>query len=113
MRRDIFIADYGNSRVREVNISTGVITTVAGGGTQGLDDGGQATAAQLGQPRGVAVDTSGHLFIADRGAWPIREVNLTTGVITTVAGQGQLDYRRCGVAVDTSGHLFIADTGDG
>ena len=72
-----------------MNPSTGVITTVAGNGTAGYSgDGGPATAAELTGPGGVAVDSAGDLFIADTDNDRIREVNLATGVITTVAGNG-------------------------
>ena len=120
----LFIADLGNSRVREVNLSTGVITTVAGNGTAGNSgDGGQASAAELGQPSGVAVDSAGDLFIADAGYNRIREVNLATGVISTAAGDGSYHCsgdggqataaglgQPFGVAVDNAGDLFVADT---
>ena len=70
---NLFIADCGNSCVREVNHATGVITTVAGNGTTGYrGDGGLATAAELLDPTGVAVDAAGNLFIAD-GNHCIRE----------------------------------------
>ncbi|HEX7448619.1 MAG TPA: DUF4214 domain-containing protein [Pirellulales bacterium] len=120
---DLFIADSGNNRIREVNLATGIITTVAGNGSQGFSgDGGQATAAQLTYPEGIAVDSSGHLFIADALNNRIREVNLATGIIATVAGNGtggfsgdggpataaELDLPD-GIAVDSSGDLFIAD----
>ena len=86
---DLFIADTDNNRIREVNHATGVITTVAGNGTQGYSgDNGPATAAELMLPRGVAVDSAGDLFIADADNNRIREVNHATGVITTVAGNG-------------------------
>ena len=121
---DLFIADPGNNRIREVNASNGLITTVAGDGTSGYSgDGGQATAAELSGPEGVAVDAAGNLFIADSGNTVIREVNLSTGVISTVAGNGSPGYSGdggqataaeldspSGVAVDAAGDLFIADT---
>ena len=92
---DLFIADSGNSVVREVNLSTGTMTTVAGNGNQGsTGDNGLATAAELCDPMGVAVDSAGHLFIADSGNNRIREVNLATGVITTVAGNGAMGAER-------------------
>ena len=92
----------------EVNLSSGVITTVAGTGSQQgyTGDGGKAIQAIITGPTSVAVDAAGHLFIADDVSGRIREVNLTTGVITTVAA----DLEPTGVAVDASGHLFIADT---
>ena len=65
---NVFIADSCNNRVREVVKATGIIITVAGTGTTGYSgDGGPATAAQLNDPTGVAVDSSGNLFIADTG----------------------------------------------
>ena len=86
---NVFIADSGNNVIREVNAVTGVITTVAGNSTNGFSgDGGLATSAELSAPQGVAVDSQGNLFIADNGNNRIREVNLSTGVISTVAGGG-------------------------
>jgi sugar lactone lactonase YvrE len=121
---DIDINDTQHSRVREVDLATGLIATVAGTGTAGYaGDGGQATAAELNGPSGLAVAGAGHLFIADCNNNRVREVNLSTGVITTVAGIGTPGYRGdggqataaplawpAGVAVDSSGDLFIADT---
>jgi trimeric autotransporter adhesin len=79
---NLYIADTANARVRKV--SDGVITTVAGGGTSGLGDGGPATSASLNGPGGVAVDSAGNLYITDGDR--IRKVS--GGVITTVAGIG-------------------------
>ena len=119
---NLFIADWGNGRIRKVDTS-GTISTVAGNGTAGFSgDGGPATSAKLNIPRGVAVDSSGNLFIADWSNGRIRKVD-TSGTISTVAGDGtfgfggdggpatsaQLSFPT-GVAVDSSGNLFIADT---
>jgi len=61
---NLYVADSANNRIRMV--SNGVITTVAGNGTQGFSgDGGPATGAQLNYPKGVAVDSAGNLYIAD------------------------------------------------
>lgn len=123
---DLFIADFNNHCVREVNLNTGIITTVAGTGSGGYSgDGGQATAAELSGPAGVAVDNSGNLFIADAYDNVIREVNLASGLITTVAGNGTSSFQGdngaaslaelntpTGVAVDARGDLFIADMGN-
>ena len=88
---DLFIADTDNNVIREVNRATGVITTVAGNGTAGYGgDGGQATAAELKGPIGVALDSSGNIYIADTGNNAIREV--TGGVIKTVAGTTTAGY---------------------
>jgi uncharacterized protein (TIGR03437 family) len=117
---NLYIADVGNSRIRK--ISNGVITTVAGNGTQGFrGDNGPATSAQLANPVGVAVDSAGSVYIADRNNHRIRKVS--GGVITTVAGNGtqgfsgdngpatsaELNYPQ-GVAVDSAGNVYIADT---
>ncbi len=120
---DLFIADEGDNVIREVNHATGVITTVVGNGTAGFSgDGGQATAAELNQPQSIVVDAAGDLFIADSNNHRIREVNHATGVITTVAGNGTSGYNGDNIAataaeieipqsiaLDAAGDLFIAD----
>jgi uncharacterized repeat protein (TIGR03803 family) len=117
---NLFIADTDNSRIRKVG-ANGIITTVAGGGTNYPGDGGVATNAELSYPQGVAVDANGRLFIADTYDNRIRKVDIN-GIITTVAGGGTnypgdggvateagLWYPQ-GVAVDAKGNLFIADS---
>ncbi len=119
---NLYIADTGNNRIRKV--TNGVITTVAGDGIEGYGgDSVAATATGLNQPQGVAFDSAGNLYIADTGDNRIREVS--SGVITTVAGNGiagfSMDYvpattselnRPQGVAFDSTGNLYIADTGN-
>jgi sugar lactone lactonase YvrE len=114
---NVFIADRGSYRIRQVN-SAGVIASVAGR----TGDGGPAVFAQFYYPNTVAVDGAGNVFIADTDIHRIRKIN-TAGVITTVAGNGtggfsgdggpatsaQL-YFPAAVAVDEAGNLFIADT---
>ncbi len=120
---NLFIADHKNSRIREVDHTTGMITTVAGNGTAGYGgDGGQAAAAQLNLPSGIALDAAGNLYIADTVNNRIREVNLGTGLITTVAGNGVGGFTDDGgaataaslnspvdVTVDLHGNLFFVD----
>jgi len=127
---NLYIADSYNNRIREV--SNGVITTVAGGapptGTAPIlgpglppyggfgGDGGPATAAQLYDPSGVAVDSAGNLYIADFYNGRIREVS--NGVINTVAGGGaslsdgsatRAKLAPFRVALDPSGNLYLSD----
>ena len=118
---NLYIADWCNQRIRKVDTS-GIITTVAGNGAGGYSgDGGPATNASLWWPSGVAVDASGNLYIAEVGNQRIRRVD-TSGIITTVAGNGTAGYSGDGgpatnarlcwpsdVAVDASGNLYIAD----
>ena len=123
---NLFIADANDFRIREVN-TNGIITTVAGNGTNGYSgDNGAATNASLKIPSGVAVDASGNLFIADFANNCVRQVS-TSGIITTFAGGGTpTNYPSIGdggaatngallnperVATDTTGNLFIADNG--
>ncbi len=87
---NIYIGDQSNGRVRMISKSTGIITTIAGTSTFGSSgDGGPATIAELGGPAGVAVDSGGKfVYIADNGNNKIRMVDMTTGIITTLAGNG-------------------------
>jgi trimeric autotransporter adhesin len=121
---NIYVADTYNHCIRMVMTSTGIITTVAGDGVLGYSgDGGPATSAALSYPYGVAVDESGSIYIADTGNNCIRMVMTTTGIITTVAGDGVSGSSGDGgpatsaglmnpsdVAVDGSGNIYIADT---
>jgi hypothetical protein len=137
---NIFFVDNGNCVVRKVSASSGIISTVAGTPPEGGNyycgyggDGGPATSAQLdpidllSPAGGVAVDSSGNIFIADTGNNIIRKVSASTGIITTVAGipdslgSGGGDggpatsatlFAPYGVAVDSSDNIFIADTDD-
>ena len=125
----LYIADYGNGRVRLVILSTGIITTVAGGdpNSQFSGDGSQALGAGLLGPRGIVRDGLGNLYISDSGNHRIRKVVLSTGIITTVAGSGPTGFANgdfggdggqatsarlnqpLGIAVDGGNNLFIAD----
>jgi hypothetical protein len=83
---DLFIADGANGRIREVNAS-GIITTVAGNGTNGFSgDGGDATQASLYYPNAVAVDAARNLFISDYVNQRIRRVTSTQGPTLTING---------------------------
>nr|WP_255217184.1 hypothetical protein [Myxococcus sp. AM010] len=126
-RNRLFIADSASHRVREVNLSTGIITTIAGTGAQGFGgDRGLATAALLNAPGGLALAVADNLlYIADTGNNRIRCVNLTTGRIQTFAGTGGAGHAGddgppaaatlnapTAVALDMGGGLYIADTGN-
>lgn len=121
---NVYFVDQDNSVMRKVNVATGIINTMAGipdsAGFSG--DGGPATAAKLNFPQGIAVDSSGNVFIADFYNSRIRKVNAATGIITTVAGNGTGGYSGDGgpatnaeiydasaLAVDDTGNIYISD----
>jgi sugar lactone lactonase YvrE len=125
--KNVYIVDAGNCVIRKVTAATGIISTIAGQlhscGYSG--DGGPATSAQLGFPLGVALDSSGNLYIADAGSQRIRVVSAATGNITTLAGNGTPGYSGDGgaaisaeldepasVALDAAGNVYIADSGN-
>ena len=86
----LFVADSANHAIRRIDLSDGTISTVAGIGASDFGgDGGPATEASLNAPRGIALDASGNLFIADASNHRIRRVDAVTGVITTIAGTGE------------------------
>ena len=86
---DLYISDTYNQAIRMVNAATGIITTVAGNGSFGFSgDGGPATKAQLWYPAGISLDSAGNLYIADQSNYRVRKVTAATGIISTVAGNG-------------------------
>src|SRR6202790_4365761 len=124
---NLFISDDGSARIREVSASTGIVTTVAGGGSgcgnnSSIGDGCPATSAILSQPWGLYVDTNGNIFISDYGHDVIREVVASTGLIKTIAGTGtpgyngenipavqaQINYP-IGLYSDPLGNIFFSD----
>jgi sugar lactone lactonase YvrE len=126
---NVFFSDTGNHRVREI-VATGAqagrIMTVAGSGVQGFSgDSGAATAAAIDSPDGLAVGTTGLLYLADTHNQRIRMVNLATGVISTVVGSGVVGSSGDGAAaaeaalslpqgvtLDAAGNLYFADMGN-
>jgi cysteine-rich repeat protein len=118
---NILIADAGNFRIRRVDAITGVITTLGGGRGHSCGD-GPAVNAQFGFPRHVAVDGRGNVLVADSESRCVRRIDVATGTITRVAGDGSNGYSGDGgpatsaqmstpwsVAVDGAGNLFVAD----
>jgi RHS repeat-associated protein len=119
--QNLYIADYGNHKIRKVT-PAGVISTLAGTGVAGATgDGAAATTAQLNSPRKLLFDAAGSLYIADQQNHKIRKIS-SSGVITTVVGTGVAGFGGDGgvatsaqlnspsdVVVDKAGNLYIAD----
>ncbi|MCD6013173.1 MAG: repeat containing protein [Flavipsychrobacter sp.] len=118
---EVYVADYFNERIRKIFHDT--ISTVVGTGIQGYSgDGGPASAAELGNPDGICMDTAGNMYITEFYNNTIRKVNAATKVITTICGNGtagysgnggpataaqfQSPYKGC---VDLAGNIYIAD----
>jgi sugar lactone lactonase YvrE len=133
---DIYIADYENSRIRVVTASTGIVTTFAGSGdcTKGIPfdvlvckggfggDAGPAKDATLNHAEAAAFDAEGNLYIADTINHRVRRVDGSTGLISTIAGNGVKGFSGdggpaidaqigfpSGIAVDGSGRVYFAD----
>jgi serine/threonine-protein kinase len=117
---NVYVADYNNNRIRKIN-SSGAVTTLAGSGTPSFAD-GLGTNAQFSSPSGVAVDSSGTIYVADSNNHRIRKVT-SGGAVTTLAGSGTPSFADglgtnamfsypFGVAVDSSGNVYVADSGN-
>jgi len=121
--RGLYIADTHNHRIRRIDLTSGIIVTVAGSAAPGFDgDNGPATSAHLNQPTALAVDSDGALYIADTQNHRIRKITLD-GKITTIAGIGTQGFSGdggpataaaldspIGIALDSGKNLYIADT---
>jgi sugar lactone lactonase YvrE len=126
---NLYLADTSNHRVRRIAAATGAITTVAGNGIEAFaGDNGPATDASIDSPTGLALDSSGNLYIADTHNGRVREVAAATGIISTVAGAGVVGGNvqsfggdngpataaglalPRGITIDSAGNLYFADS---
>jgi len=119
----LYIADLDNRRIRSVNLTSGIVATVAGNGSTGVPvDGADARTQPLVDPRAVAVDASGQIYICERGGHALRVVD-TKGRIRTVAGTGESGAGGDGgpalkaalrgpkhISIDTDASVLITDT---
>lgn len=110
---NVYVSDINNQRIRKITPG-GVVTTLAGSGVVGADDGINSS-AQFNMPVGVAVDTSGNVYVADRFNHIIRKITL--GIVSTIAGLHASDFAAAptrfnnplSIAVDGSGNLYVGD----
>lgn len=118
---NVFVADASNNAIRKIT-PAGVVTTVAGGGGPGTAD-GPGTSAKLDEPRGICIDATGTLYIADYDNHTIRKIT-ASGVVSTLAGQADVPGNAdgagtaalfrgpMGIAVDATGIVYVADSGN-
>ncbi len=123
---NIFVADFGNNVIRQINPS-GIITTLAGNGTAGYVNGTGIDTVEFNSPAGVAVDNKGNVFVADYNNNVIRKIT-STGVVSTIAGTQSPGYvngtvntttgtyasfnNPSALVLDASGNIFVADAGN-
>ncbi|WP_058302973.1 NHL domain-containing protein [Gorillibacterium timonense] len=120
---DVYVAEIFNHVVRKIDTRTNTVTTIAGCGDKGFSgDGGPAVKAKLNGPEGVFVDSYGNIHIADTGNQRIRKIDPKTGIIKTIAGNGEAGFsgdggnacnaslnRPSGVVVDSIGNVYFND----
>jgi sugar lactone lactonase YvrE len=116
---NLYISDCNNNKIRKITLS-GIVTTFVGSGSPGATN-GTGAAATFNGPRGIVMDNSGNLFVADVLSYKIRKIT-PAGVVTTFAGSGtnaSVDgtgtaasfNEPSGLAIDSSGNLYVGETG--
>jgi serine/threonine protein kinase, bacterial len=118
---NVYVAQNNSNLIREINGATGATTTLAGDGTAGYLDGSTGALSQFSNPQDVAVDAAGNVYVADADNNRIRKIDQTTGIVSTLAGNGtaastngstgsasSFNYP-VGLALDASGNLYVGE----
>ena len=117
----LFVADSDNNRIRVIDANGSIVSTYAGSGTSGSDD-GSTTTASFADPTGLALAADGRLFVSDRGGHIIRVINANASIVSTYAGSGAFSFAiddstttatfsaPRGLALAADGRLFVADS---
>ena len=121
---NIIVSDFGNNRIRLINITSGIVSNIAGNGSYGYLN-GPALQSEFFYPSGVAIDPrNGNIIVADTVNIRIRLINITSGNVSTIAGNGYSGYLNgpalqsgfyspYGVAIDPrNGNIIVADSGN-
>ena len=123
VRNILYFTDEWNHKIRKVDLKTDTITTFAGTGVSGFSgDGGKADTAKLSRVMGLCLDSAGNVFVGDWDNARIRRIDVATGIITTIAGNGSSGYggdggpalsamltRAVALSFDHCGNLYFAD----
>jgi trimeric autotransporter adhesin len=120
---DVYVSDASNGRIRRIDADGNISTFAGTGALARAGDGGPAANAAIGNPNGMALDSSGNFYFSDPFNHVVRRIDGQTGIITTVAGSGTVGFsgdngpatsarlqRPLGITLDASGNLFIADS---
>ena len=123
-RRDLYVCDNSNDRIRKIDMETGIITTVLGNGQRASNgDGGPATEASVLMPDAICFDANDNMYVGEKYGHRIRKVDAETGIVTTLVGTGSPGYgeeglhgseTRCnscesGIWADPDGTVFWGD----
>lgn len=121
---NLYIADAGNNRIRKLDLSRGLVTTVAGSGATGAINASNPLQAGFNNPNGIAIDAQNNIHITDTSNRLVRKIS-AAGVVTTLAGEtganvfirfreGAANFalfnRPMGLAIDALGQIYVADT---
>jgi sugar lactone lactonase YvrE len=123
-KNNLYVSEMDGHRIRKIDLTTGIISTIAGTGTAGFSgDGGPAINASFNVPLGICTDAADNIYIADNLNHRIRKIDASTGIITTIGGNGTAAFsgdgalainagiaRPVSVAADPSGNIFLAET---
>jgi len=115
---NLYVADYGNHKIRKIVLSSGMVSDFAGSGAAGFSNGAKLSAT-FRNPIGLAIDQSGSIYVADRMNHAIRKIS-ESGTVTTLAGNGTVGSTNgsgtsatfnqiSGIAIDSEGSLYVAD----